>query len=33
VNDFKGELLSEMSGEEKKIMKNLGLTPPEREVR
>lgn len=33
VNDFKGELLSEMSDEEKKIMKNLGLTPPEREVR
>lgn len=32
VNDFKGELLSEMSDEEKKIMKNLGLTPPEREV-
>lgn len=30
VNDFKGELLSEMSPEEKKIMKNLGLTPPER---
>ena len=30
VNDFKGELLAEMSGEEKKIMKNLGLVPPER---
>lgn len=33
VTDFKGELLAEMSDEEKKIMKNLGLTPPEREVR
>ena len=32
VNDFKGELLTDMSPEEKKIMRNLGLVPPEREV-
>ena len=32
VNDFKGELLTGMSPEEKKIMRNLGLVPPEREV-
>lgn len=33
INDFKGELLPEMSEEERRIMKNLGLTPPERENR
>jgi hypothetical protein len=31
VTDAKGELLSEMSKEEKKIMEGLGLKPPERE--
>lgn len=31
VTDRKGELLSEMSDEEKQIMKDLGLKPPERE--
>ena len=30
VNDFKGELLAEMSPEEKRIMENLGEKPPER---
>jgi hypothetical protein len=31
VNDEKGELLSEMSDVEKKLMEGLGLKPPERE--
>ena len=31
VNDAKGELLAEMSKEEKKIMEGLGMKPPERE--
>lgn len=31
VTDFKGELLSEMSAEEKKILEGLGMKPPERE--
>ena len=31
VNDAKGELLAEMSQEEKKIMEGLGMKPPERE--
>ena len=31
VTDTKGELLSEMSAEEKKILEGLGMKPPERE--
>lgn len=31
VQDAKGELLAEMSAEEKKIMEGLGMKPPERE--
>jgi hypothetical protein len=31
VKDEKGELLLEMSKEEKKIMEGLGMKPPERE--
>ena len=33
VSDTKGELLAEMSGEEKKILESIGMKVPEREVK